>query len=299
MKISVVIPTYGRSKLVLRVLERLTRFKDINEIIVVVDEDKITKDTVSKYADKRVKLIFNKKANGLPSARNQGSKLAKGDVVIFLDDDAIPRKGWLEELLKPYEDKSVGGVGGSEIKNEEDNFLRKLWFYLRGNKTGRIYLSGEVLSNFTPHKDNMEFVDTLVGCNMSFRKEVVQKLDFDTNYKGNAFREETDYCFNVKKIGYKLVFNPNAKVRHYQSSGGVRLESLKKWCYWESRNTTYFFLKNIYQNSKFKWWQYLIKQNAMSVIRCIMYKSQAPYIYFRKGLRDGIEFSKKELDIEI
>ncbi len=279
MKVSVVIPTYKRSDTVIDLINDLG---EVDEVIVVVDEDEETKEAVERFD---VKLIFNEERKGVCAARKTGLKEASGDVIIYLDDDVELTEGWLEEMLKPYEDEDVGGVCGSEVKPGDPGLIRKLWFFIRGNRTGRVGSYGEILSNFSASKGDKEEVDHMIGCNMSFRREALESIEIDTNYdRGNSFREETDLSFNVKKQGYKLIFNPKAKVYHHQEDvGGNRISDLKDWCFWEGRNTTYFFLKNLQNN----WYIYLLKQSVLSMMRCIMYRSFVPIKYFFKGAKEG------------
>lgn len=84
---------------------------DGDELVVVVDhaDDLLARAT----AELPGRVVANSHGQGLSGARNTGVDLAGGDVVAFLDDDALPGRGWLESLRRPFADPAVTGVAGA------------------------------------------------------------------------------------------------------------------------------------------------------------------------------------------
>ena len=116
-RISILIPTYKRGHLLSYVLKGLRNqtYKDFEVIIVLKPSGDNTEQIVKKY--KRwlnIKLILQKQGY-VTGALNLGLEHAEGDIIAFLDDDAIPHPDWLQNHVKIYTESSVGGVAGNVI----------------------------------------------------------------------------------------------------------------------------------------------------------------------------------------
>lgn len=78
---------------------------------------------------------------------------------------------------------------------------------------------------------------------MSFRRELLLRVGgFDEKYVGTGYRDDTDLCVRIRRLGNKLLYQPKALVQH--KFRGKRIDS--NWVYWYMRNHTYFYLKNIF-----------------------------------------------------
>ncbi len=137
------------------------------------------------FSDKRIR--FFKIASSFPDKkRNFGIKKAGAEIVAFTDDDCIPDKNWLDELLKEFKDKKLAGVEGLTYN---DN--KRLFFHATENLEGGKF----------------------PACNYAFRKKWLEKVKgFDEEY--NFFREDTDLAFKVLNAGGKVKFSDKARVFH-------------------------------------------------------------------------------------
>ena len=105
---------------------------------------------------------------------------------------------------------------------------------------GHVYTSGATIGQeINLGSEEIVEVDFLGGCNMSFKREVFKEMGlFDENLIGKGQFNEADLCLRFKKHGYKLLFNPKAKVEHLKSEGGGSSRI-------HIRNFLYFYFKNL------------------------------------------------------
>ena len=133
-KVSVIIPAHNEGRFIEKTLESLKKnAASLLEIIVVVNgsRDK-TLEISRRYADKVIKFS---KAIGPSAARNEGAKVATGEILVFLDADTRVSENAVEEIAKNCVDKTVGVCSAMAI-GRKDN--RKL--------TARIFIA---FKNFT------------------------------------------------------------------------------------------------------------------------------------------------------
>jgi glycogen(starch) synthase len=242
VKLSIVIATYNRHSDLKECLCSIFDLKDgVHEVIVI---DSGSTDETGKLKDLfPVKYVSIHERNR-QRARNIGISIASGDIVAFLDDDVVVCKEWSNYIVEPYSNSSVGGVGGRVIPyGESDRFYTKT---SRG-EIGKVFSSGLVIGNFDIPLTNLIEVDSFIGCNMSFRRDLLLKVrGFDENYAGTGYRDDADLCMRVRRLGYGLLYYPKALVWH--KFRGKQVKS--QWLYWYIRNHIYFYLKNIFPRSK-------------------------------------------------
>jgi GT2 family glycosyltransferase len=205
--VSVVICTLNREEPLVHVLE-LLKSQTVSPLeILVIDQSREHQLPTRRYLkenDSRIRLI----PLTFPSttaARNLARKEARGDLILFLDDDVLFRPNLIQSHLENYEDMNIGAISGKVLYHgSEENDLP--W-------AARVTRSGKYLRNFTSNQRC--FLPTLYGCNMSIRGDVLQEAgEFDVNYWGNFLWEEVDYAFQIRKKGYRILYDPRAVVFH-------------------------------------------------------------------------------------
>lgn len=195
------------------------------------------------FKDYKVYVIDDK--DTLVRCRNKGAYLAKGDILVFIDDDVRCTPTWLEELVKSFgENRKIGGVSGpavitAEYRQNRDLFRnRRLkryiydYFFCEGKHRlpGHIMPSGAFTTGSSDESCQYEGeVHFLEACNMAFRDFVFDAVGgFSSDYLGVGEWCEPDICFRMRKLGYKMWFNPNAKIYHEPSQQGVYKQRFKE-----------------------------------------------------------------------
>ncbi len=141
--------------------------------------------------------------------RNMGIRAATGEIVAFLDDDAVPLEGWLENAIPYFTNPDIGAVGGPAITPHDDPFMARMGGRIYNN----FFVSGQYRRRYTPTRVCEE--DDLPSCNLFVRKESVEKLGgFDTNYWPG---EDTILCLGVvHKLKQRMIYDPRVLVTHHR-----------------------------------------------------------------------------------
>jgi GT2 family glycosyltransferase len=243
VNVSVVIATYNRQR---DLAECLRSLFDENakpyEVIVI---DSSSTDRTENLKNQFPIKFFSMKERNRQRARNLGILAASGDIVAFLDDDVIVHKEWLKNISEPYmNDDGVGGVGGRVIPYGASE---RFCVSVSRSDVGRVLKNGLVIGNFDMPQKNLIEVDSFIGCNMSFRRGLLLRAGgFDENYLGTGYRDDTDLCLRIRKSNHKLLFQSKALVWHKFKGKNVG----SAWSYWYVRNHVYFYLKNMFVESK-------------------------------------------------
>jgi glucosyl-dolichyl phosphate glucuronosyltransferase len=213
------------------------------EVLVVVDHNPALLERATEmftnsatFTDPGVRVLPNAGKQGLSGARNTAVAEAAGDVLVFLDDDAAARPGWLAALLAPYADPDVAGVGGVA----HPRWPRTRPRVLPGDAPYDPDATGEldwiVGCTYTGQPTERAEVRNLMGCNMSLRREVFDRVGGFAEDLGRIGRnplgcEETELCIRAHQAyardgrACRIVFEPAAAVDHRVSADRV------EWAY--------------------------------------------------------------------
>ncbi len=248
MNVSVIVCTKGRPDKLLKCIRGLLQNDFKNKEILVVSESKAD---VNSITDLPVRIVFIPKNKGVAFSRNAGLEASGGDIVAYIDDDAVPDKNWILCLVSSYK-QGVVGVGGpiydpkTRIPLWCGGKLRIIPDFLGLNR-GIAIVNRSCFASIEKACD----VDVLNGANMSFRRKFLKKIGgFDSSFK--FWFEEDDISFRAKLNGGKLLYNPHAKIWHIVYDPFEKKSSFdRNWDYLRHRNLTYFVLKNYTRKLKF------------------------------------------------
>ncbi|OGG11076.1 hypothetical protein A2Z00_01690 [Candidatus Gottesmanbacteria bacterium RBG_13_45_10] len=239
-QVSVVIPSYKRKTSLLRLLKSISSGVNSQSEVVIVEQEGQNKEEMRRIGRKlglTLHYIYLPKPS-TTHAMNVGVLSAKGEYVLFLDDDVVVKPGLIANHLKNFKDPKVAATVGRAVTKDQPVEPNR-------RDTGRINWLGRFSDGYS--STIRQEVDTVIGCNTCWRKDIYKKLGgADEQFTGNALRFESDLSLRAKKMGYKIIFEPKAEVEHLrEETGGARKsEGRIQWCFDFFSNETYFFLKH-------------------------------------------------------
>lgn len=239
MRVSVIIPTYYRPEDLSELFNSLLKQTAKPLEIIVVDDSPIPliKHICEKYQARfdevniLLAYIKNPGKRSITIARNFGAKMAKGEIVVFLDSDVVLFSDYLDKISEVFVNRPEAlGVGGwtvfppfpkINIGYYAGLFLAKLFRLHHHSRNSCIYPEYPVVLTKTIN------CNWLSGATMAWRRNIFDELEFDENLKGYAYMEDVLFSRLVsQKHPNSLFITPHAKCIHKVSQKG-RTEGLK------------------------------------------------------------------------
>ncbi|BCL81639.1 glycosyl transferase family 2 [Ktedonobacteria bacterium brp13] len=228
LTLSVIICAYTQDRwdwLVQAVESVQKQTRPASEIIVIIDHN----PSLLLMAQKQLREIIvsdNRETRGLSGARNSGIALARGEVLAFLDDDAIAAPDWLEQLTQSMHDPQILGTGGAVQPywaKQKPAWLPEEFYWVVG-------------CTYRGLPDTTAPIRNPIGANMCIRREVFSTIGGFRSGIGRVGTrpvgcEETELCIRARQYWPQrtFLFHPQAQVSH------VVPEQRANWRYYRSR----------------------------------------------------------------
>lgn len=207
----------------------LNQINSDDELLVVVDHNDELLAQCREYLGDFI-VLSNRHNCGLSGARNTALDEARGSIIVFLDDDAIPLDGWLDALRAPYANKRVYGVGGSAkphwLGGQPGWFPEEFLWVVGCSHLG--------LSSDTHPVRN------LVGANMSFRKAAFDHVGGFAEQLGRIRErllgcEETEFSIRLTQANPDaiILYEPSSQVEHHITQQRASLGYFVRRCWAE------------------------------------------------------------------
>jgi GT2 family glycosyltransferase len=232
--LSVVIPTYNRAEMLVRVLDALTAQQDAPEFETIVINDGSTDDTEQRIGG-RSEITFRTQTNSGPGrARNHGVSLARGTFVVFIGDDTVPEPRFLAEHARVHRESSDDplvaclGYTGWPRAERVTAFMDYINDY--GLQFGyKLIRDGEVVPfNF------------FYTSNISIDRELLAAHPFDTTFPSAAW-EDIELAYRLDALGLKIRYNAKAVTRHHHP---MTVDSFARRQYTVGKSGAIFFRKH-------------------------------------------------------
>lgn len=215
-KASIIIPVFNKLELTRQCLTTLASATTMPEYEVIVVDNASTDGTAEFLTELGgdVQVIRNPENYGFAIACNQGAKAARGEFLLFLNNDTIPTDGWLNALVDEVERHTDVAVVGSKLLYEDGTIQHA------GVAFSRIWFSPyHIYKGFPADAPSVnrrrEFQCVTAAC-MLVRREVFESVEgFDEGYR-NGF-EDVDLCLKIGERGWRIVYQPKSVLYHLES----------------------------------------------------------------------------------
>ncbi len=237
MTLSIIIVSYNTKELLGDCLKSIFQNQgSVNLEVIVVDNASVDGSVnFIKENFPNIKLIASKDNLGFGKANNRGSKIAKGDILLFLNPDTIIEKNIFSKLVDIFsKDKNIGIVSPQLILPDHS---QQLWAYGEEDKfydliKNKIFPQSKKFIRCV--SGNQIETGWVSGAALSIRKDIFEKIKgFDENFF--MYFEDRDLCYRAKDLGSKVVVNNDIQVIHFGGKTPIFNRDRKK-IYYQAQN---------------------------------------------------------------
>jgi GT2 family glycosyltransferase len=247
--VSLIIVNWNTKEYLLDCLEAISQTgkRDFLEILVIDNhsQDRSADEVRKRFPD--VRLIENKENLGFGRATNQGLRMSFGRYPLLLNPDTRLKPGSIDTLLSFMEKHPEAGIAGAQLLNADGSKQNSIANFptlateLLNKSLMRQLFPEKFPGKKRVYREPIE-VESVIGACMMVRKEAIDAVGLlDEDYF--LFLEETDWCYRMKKAGWKVYHVPEAEVYHFQGKSAETNIEMAKIEYYRSR---YQFFKKHY-----------------------------------------------------
>lgn len=213
-EVSIIIPVHNQLDTTLRCLKSIQDNTGNISYEVILADDASTDDTVHlQNFIANITIARNKNNLGFLRNCNNAAKQAKAPYLLFLNNDTYVLSGWLEALLRTIKNDKKTGIVGPKLIYPNGRLQEaggiifadgSGWNYGRGDDPGK------------PEYNYLKEVDYVSGACLLVKKELWKLTGgFDERYSP-AYYEDTDLAFEARKLGYKVIYQPQSVIVHFE-----------------------------------------------------------------------------------
>ena len=223
-KVTIITPVMNKLEFTSQMLEELAKTtKDWPYEVVIVDN--CSSDGTSAWIKNSKlplngRIIKNEQNKGFSVANNQGYGISRGDLLCFLNNDIIPTQGWLSALCDTLLSDEKIGIVGARLLHPGRGSVQHAGIDVVDLRPNHTYFGRQ-----QDDKDVMKQREcfAVTGACMLIRKSTFEELNGFSEDYWLGF-EDIDLCNKAKEKGYKIVYEPRAKLYHYESRTPGRYE---------------------------------------------------------------------------
>lgn len=263
LPVSIVVVSRNRPEALKRCLLGLSQLQYPSFEIVVVTDPKGIKSAQDQPFSDDLKLLPFDEPN-ISAARNLGLIHAAGEIVAFIDDDAVPEPQWLRFLVAPALQSDVAALGGFVRGRNGISFQWKARSLDALGEAHELDISPVQTSVLTPPRGRAIKTE---GTNMAFRRSVLIELGgFDPAF--HYFLDETDLNMRIAQAGHKTAIVPLAEVHHGFAANRLRTEArVPRDLFDIGASWAVFQRKNVVQEKRLSQWQRLRTEQRYRLLR--------------------------------
>lgn len=210
---SIIILCHNKLPLTMQCLEALQQnTEDIDCEVIVIDNASTDNTYDCLIAIPWIKPVRNTENIPFAKANNQIAQIARGEYLLFLNNDTIPQKSWLTEMLKLYKAKPDAGIVGSKLLFPNTKKIQHAGVVFSPDLTPLVlYIHHD---EHAPEVNKVRELNAVIGACLLIKKDLFFDVGmFDENYINH--REDSDLCLKVKEKGFKVYYCPSSVLYHY------------------------------------------------------------------------------------
>lgn len=296
MKISVIIPTFNKSQLLISTLNSFN-MSTFNEFEVIICND--GSDNIFSLVDNfnfnyPIKII-DLEHGGRAKARNAGIKIATGELIVFNDDDTLVSKEFLEQHWNAYIKNPNNIILGQRLQLYLDDRQIKEYNYNSKSINFKKYIDLAKEDIYTAKTKKYIFSNnrskhwiTCITSNISISLNLIKEFgDFDENFNGWGF-EDIELGYRFSKNSIEFYYDSNIKNYHIEHKRN-KLKMIKEMQY----NIQYFYNKYNKPNDIYYFWKFykgeigIIKFDKLTLNEIKTYKNESYFkLFSRSGLKE-------------
>lgn len=226
---SIIIPGYNKFELTYHAIASIIlSYNECSYEVIIADD--CSTDETSEAENLIENIVISRNKDNLRFLRscNKASRLAKGNFIVFLNNDTEVKSHWLDALYEQHAiDESIG-LTGSKLLNL-DGTLQEAGGIVWGN--GEPWNAGRNENPFAPEWNYAREVDYLTGAAMCIKADVWKEVGGFSDEFAPCYYEDADLAFKVREAGYRTVYVPHSEVIHFegQSHGTDLKKGLKAY----------------------------------------------------------------------
>ena len=230
MKITVVILSYNVSSLLKKAIASVySTYKEEGLQIIVVDnassDDSV--QMVKKHFPK-VDLVLSKTNTGFAAGNNFARKITKGDVVLFLNPDTEVKGDAIKKCMEILSSRQELGaitckvmLPNGKIDYSCHRGLPTVWnTFCYWTGLSKLFSKSPVFAGYTASyldTNTSHYIECISGTFLMIKRDVLEKINWwDEDYWWNG--EDIEFCYRIKKAGYKIWYEPSETIMHYKGS---------------------------------------------------------------------------------
>lgn len=262
MDLSIIIVSFNTQELLRNCLRSVLSQEGLKFEVWVVDN--ASTDESAEMVEKeflKVKLIKNKENLGFAKANNLALKKTKGRFLFLLNPDTIVKDQMLVKIADFMEKNPQASASGVKILNPDGSPQMSVGKFYNLINSFLMLFGGERMGFLRASPSRIEEVDWVSGAALVLRKEVIETVGM-LDEKFFMYMEELEWCYRIKKSGFKIYFYPEAEIIHYERASGSKSEAI-----WGIYKGLIYF----YQKHKPRWQLMLLR---------LMLKTKASLAWF-------------------
>lgn len=251
--VSIIIPVYNQFAYTYNCLESIYRNTgEVSYEIILADDCSTDQTKELEKIVSGIKVIHNQSNMKFLNNCNFAAKYARGEYILFLNNDTQVQSDWLRPLIQLMEMKKDAGMVGSKLVYpfgclQEAGGI--VW------KDASAWNFGHMQNPLDPEYSYVKEADYISGASIMIRKSLWEEIGgFDTRY-APSYYEDTDLAFEVRKHGYKVYYQPASIVVHFEGISNGTDENIGLKSYQKTNREKFFLkwqntLKNQFENGE-------------------------------------------------